>query len=104
MGSSFAEHRGTGFWSRGATIELGLYLLAQEVRQRDSPPAWLRAAAEDWHLPATVGMGGCASAALDKHALSPSAWPSSCNWPSVRWPGSGGEAMCCHRHGSTHSA
>jgi len=71
VGSSFIEYRGTGFWSRDASIELWLYLLAQEVRQLDSPPEWLRAAAEDWHLQATVGMGGCVSAGLDEHAPTP---------------------------------
>jgi hypothetical protein len=71
VGSSFTEYRGTGPWSRGATIELWLYLLAQGVRQLDSPPARPRAAAEDWRLQAAVGMGGCASAALDKHASNP---------------------------------
>jgi hypothetical protein len=68
MGSSFTEYRGTGFWSRDASIELWLHLLAQEVRQLDNPPEWLRAAGEEWHLQATVGLGGCVSAGLDKHA------------------------------------
>jgi len=71
VGSSFTEYRGTGFWSRDASIELWLYLLAQEIGQHDNPPEWLRAAAEDWHLQATVGMGGCVSAALDQHAPTP---------------------------------
>jgi hypothetical protein len=71
VGSSFTEYRGAGFWSRGASIELWLHLLAQEVRRLDHPPAWLRAAAEDWHLQATVGVGGCVSAGLDEHAPAP---------------------------------
>jgi hypothetical protein len=50
---------------------LWLYLLAQEVRQLDNAPEWLRAAAEDWHLQATVGMVGCVSAGLDHHAATP---------------------------------
>ena len=71
MGSSFTAFRGTGFWSRDVSIELGLYLLAQEVRRLDNPPEWLRAAAEEWHLRAALGMGGCVSAGLDEHAPTP---------------------------------
>ena len=71
MGSSFTEYRERGFWSRDASIELWLYLLAQEVRRLDDPPAWLREAAEDWHLQATVGMGGCVSAGLDQYVPTP---------------------------------
>jgi hypothetical protein len=43
----FVVHRGTSFWSRDGSIELWLYLLAQRVRQLDSPPEWLRPAAEE---------------------------------------------------------
>lgn len=68
MGSSFTRYRGHGFWSRDASIELWLYLLAQEVRTMDCPPEWLRAAGEDWLIQATVGMGGCVSAGLDEYA------------------------------------
>ena len=68
MGSSFTEYRGAGFWTRDASIELWLYLLAEEVRRLEDPPAWLRDAAENWHIQATVGMGGCVSAGLDQHA------------------------------------
>jgi hypothetical protein len=71
VGTSFTRYRGTGFWSRDASLELWLYLLAQEVRHLDSPPEWLRAAAEDWHLQATLGMVGCVSAGLDQHAPTP---------------------------------
>jgi len=71
MGSSFTRYRGRGFWSRDATIELWLYLLAQEVQRLDAPPDWLCAAAEDWRLQATAGFGGCVSAGLDKHAPTP---------------------------------
>jgi hypothetical protein len=61
----------TGFWSRDASIELWLYLLAQEARQQVNLPQWLRAAADDWHIQATAGMGGCVSAGLDEHAPTP---------------------------------
>jgi hypothetical protein len=71
MGSSFTEYRGAGFWSRDAKIELWLYLLAEEIRRLDDPPAWLRAAAEDWHTQATAGMNGCVSAGLDQHIPTP---------------------------------
>jgi hypothetical protein len=71
VGTSFTEYRGTGFWSRDASIELWLYQLAQEVRQLDNAPEWLRAAAEGWHLQATVGMGGCVWTGLDEHATTP---------------------------------
>jgi hypothetical protein len=68
VGSSFTRYLGRGFWSRDASIELWLCLLAQEVWRLDTPPEWLRAAAEDWQLQATTGFGGCVSAGLDGHA------------------------------------
>jgi hypothetical protein len=71
VGSSFTRYRGTGFWSRDASIELWLSLLAREARRLEDPPEWLRAAAEDWHLQATVGMCGCVSAGLDEYAPTP---------------------------------
>jgi hypothetical protein len=71
VGSSFTEYRGAGFWTRDASIELWLYLLAEEVCRLDDRPAWLREAAEDWHIQATVGMGGCVSAGLDQYASAP---------------------------------
>lgn len=71
MGSSFTEYRGTGFWSRDISIEMWLYLLAEEARRLDDSPEWLRAAAHNWHIQATVGMGGCVSAGLDEHASTP---------------------------------
>jgi hypothetical protein len=71
MGTSFTEFRGRGFWSRDTSIELWLVLLAREVRQLDGVPTWLVAAAENWHVQGTVGMGGCVSAALDECAATP---------------------------------
>lgn len=71
MGSSFTEYRGNGFWTLDGKIELWLYLLEQEARKIDNAPEWLRAAAEDWHIQATAGMGGCVSAGLDEYALTP---------------------------------
>ncbi|HYT93270.1 MAG TPA: hypothetical protein VEL76_31415 [Gemmataceae bacterium] len=52
-------------------MELWLYLLAQEVRRLDTPPEWLRAAADDWHRHATGGVVGCVSALLDEDAPTP---------------------------------
>jgi hypothetical protein len=71
VGSSFTEYQGAGFWTRDVSIELWLYLLAEEARQLDNLPAWLQEAAEDWHIQATVGMGGCVSAGLDQYAPTP---------------------------------
>jgi hypothetical protein len=71
VGSSFTDYRERGFWSRDASIELWLYLLAQEVWRLDAPPDWLRAAADDWQLQATGGFVGCVSAGLDEHAPTP---------------------------------
>jgi non-ribosomal peptide synthetase component F len=71
VGTSFIRYRDRGFWSRDASIELWLYLLAQEVRGFDDPPEWLRSAAEDWQLQATLGMVGCISAGLDEYASTP---------------------------------
>jgi hypothetical protein len=71
LGSSFTEYRGSGFWSRDTKIELWLYLLSQEVQRLEAPPAWLRAAAEHWHIQATAGMNGCVCAELDTHAPNP---------------------------------
>jgi hypothetical protein len=71
VGSSFTEYRGAGFWTRDASIELWLYLLAEEAHKIDDSPAWLREAAEDWHIQATVGLVGCVSPGLDQHAASP---------------------------------
>jgi hypothetical protein len=71
VGSSFTKYGDRGFWSRDVSIEMWLYLLTQEVRRLDDPPEWLCAAAEDWQIQATAGMGGCVSARLDKHAPTP---------------------------------
>ncbi len=71
MGSSFTTYRGVGFWSCDASIELWLYLLAEEVRQLAAPPEWLGTAADDWQFEATIGIAGCVSARLDEHAPTP---------------------------------
>jgi hypothetical protein len=71
VGSSFTEYRASGFWTRDASIEPWLYLLAAEARRLDDSPAWLREAADDWLTQATVGMGGCVSAGLNEHASTP---------------------------------
>jgi hypothetical protein len=71
VGSSFVEYRGAGFWSRNYSIELWMYLLAQEARRLKEPPEWLVAAADDWHHQATVNMMGCVSPDLDEHATTP---------------------------------
>lgn len=71
MGSSFTQYRDRGFWSRDGTIELWLYLLAQEALQLDTRPDWLSKAAEDWEIQATAGFTGCVSAGLDEHASTP---------------------------------
>jgi hypothetical protein len=71
VGSSFTEYRGTGFWTRDGSIELWLYLLADEVHRLNDAPAWLRDAADDWRTQATVGMNGCVSAGLNEHAPTP---------------------------------
>lgn len=71
MGSSFTSFHGHGFWTRDASIELWLYLLANEVRGLDEAPDWLRDAADDWTTQATVGLSGCISAGLDEYASSP---------------------------------
>src|SRR5437764_12773365 len=71
VGSSFTEFRGRGFWSRDASIELWRTLLAREARQVEHRPAWLSKAAEDWHIHATAGMGGCVSARLDEFITTP---------------------------------
>jgi hypothetical protein len=71
MGSSFTSFRDHGFWTRDASLELWLYLLATEVRRLDNPPAWLREAADDWTTQATTGLTGCVSAGLDDYASTP---------------------------------
>jgi hypothetical protein len=71
MGSSFTSFRDCGFWARDTSLELWLYLLATEVRGLDEAPDWLRAAADDWTVQATVGMTGCVSASLDDYASTP---------------------------------
>jgi hypothetical protein len=68
MGSSFTSFHGRGFWTRDASLELWLYLLASEVRRLNDAPAWLHEAADDWITQATVGMTGCVSAGLDDYA------------------------------------
>jgi hypothetical protein len=71
VGSSFTCYRGHGFWSNDATIGLWLYLIAQEVQRLDNPPEWLRVAAKEWHLQATMEITGCVSAQLDEYASTP---------------------------------
>lgn len=71
MGSSFTHFRSRGFWSRDASIELWLVVLAREAKQLEHPPRWLMDAAEYWHLQGTVGMGGCVSANLDEFGATP---------------------------------
>jgi hypothetical protein len=71
VGSSFTRYRGQGFWSRDAGIQLWLYILSEEAREVDEPPEWLRLAADEWHLQATLGIGGCVSAGLDSYAATP---------------------------------
>jgi hypothetical protein len=71
MGSSFTSFHDRGFWTRDASLELWLYLLATEVRRLDAAPEWLREAADDWTTQATVGMTGCVSAGLDDYASTP---------------------------------
>jgi hypothetical protein len=71
MGSSFTSFHEHGFWARDASLELWLYLLATEVRGLDEAPGWLREAADDWTIQATVGMMGCVSAGLDDYATTP---------------------------------
>src|SRR5436305_14106012 len=71
MGSPFIEYRGAGFWSRNYSIEMWMYLLAQEARTLEDPPEWLLAAAEDWHHQATVNMMGCVSPGLNEYATTP---------------------------------
>lgn len=68
MGSSFTSFHERGFWTRDASIELWLHLLATEVGRLDEVPAWLCEAADDWMTQATVGMTGCVSAGLDRYA------------------------------------
>ena len=71
MGSSFTSFHDHGFWTRDASLEFWLYLLATEVRRLDAAPAWLREAADDWTNQATGGMTGCVSAGLDEYASTP---------------------------------
>jgi hypothetical protein len=71
MGSSFTSFHDHGFWTRDASLELWLYLLAAEVQGLEAPPAWLRKAADDWTTQATVGMTGCVSAGLDHYGSTP---------------------------------
>jgi hypothetical protein len=71
MGSSFTSLGNHGFWARDTTIELWLYLLADEVRKLDEMPEWLREASDNWTEQATVGMTGCVSACLDEYASTP---------------------------------
>jgi hypothetical protein len=71
MGKSFIEYGEHGFWSRDQKIELLLYLLAQEGRNLDNPPEWLRSASDYWQSMATVGAIGCLDAGLDQYATTP---------------------------------
>jgi hypothetical protein len=71
MGSSFVSFRGPGFWARNYSVEMWLYLLAQEARQLPSAPEWLLAAAEDWRTQATGGPIGCVGPDLDEYATTP---------------------------------
>jgi hypothetical protein len=71
VGSSFTSYRGHGFWSNDATIGLWLKLVAQEVQRLNNPPEWLRVAAEEWDLQATMEITGCVSAQLNKYASTP---------------------------------
>jgi len=71
VSSSFTCYRDRGFWSRDSSLELWLFLLAQEVKQLDNPSDWLCVAAEDWQIQATGGFVGCISAGLDEFVSTP---------------------------------
>lgn len=71
MGTSFVSFQNHGFWTRDASLELWLRLLAAEVERLEEAPGWLRTAAEDWKTQATAGMTGCVAANLDECASTP---------------------------------
>ena len=71
MGSSFTAFAGHGFWAGDAGVALCLFLLGAEAGRLDDAPPWLREAARDRHLNATLGLIGCVSAGLDEVLTSP---------------------------------
>lgn len=70
MGSSFTEFRGRGFWADDGALEVWLYFLSEEAKAH-ADASWLRKAAEDWRIQATVRFVGCISASLDEHLALP---------------------------------
>lgn len=61
------DYRGSGFWVRDWQAEVWLYLMGQQAQAKADVPAWLAAAASDWHTQATAGFGGCVASCLDEH-------------------------------------
>jgi hypothetical protein len=66
MGSTTVEWKGRGFEAADASLSVWLELLVREIRAIEDAPAWLRDAADDWHLQATAGFGFGVEPALDR--------------------------------------
>ena len=65
MGHSITDFRGAGFTARDWKVEVWLQLLAREVDQLSTPPAWLAAARDHWREQATLRINGCIRPELD---------------------------------------
>lgn len=69
MGHSITDFRGVGFTARDWKLEVWLQLLAREVDQLPSPPAWLAAARDHWREQANLRINGCIDPNLDAYLI-----------------------------------
>ena len=72
VGTSFVEYRGSGFWTRDATLETVLGLLVAELQPLCDEEDKLSEVLDHWTLQATADFTGCVSADLDKNLADPS--------------------------------
>jgi hypothetical protein len=71
MGTSFAEFRGSGFWTRDAALEAVLALLVVELQPLADDHPGLGEVLDAWTLQAVAGFTGCVSPDFDRHLVDP---------------------------------
>jgi hypothetical protein len=66
MGSTSVTWKGRTFAATDAEVGIWLELLVKEIQAMNHAPAWLRDAADEWHLQATAGFGFGVTPGLDR--------------------------------------
>lgn len=69
MGSTTVQWKGRRFEATDAALAVWLELLISEIKAMKHAPAWLREAADDWHLQATAGFGFGVTPELDEFII-----------------------------------